>query len=102
MPSYINLFWNVEILSKIEVTPDVAIITLHPEETSALPRSVLSVSANHCYCTATWNIIESKDVLLSQQYMFILCTLVKHQPTCLFDLSSASNSKCINNILNTS
>ena len=61
--SYV-LFCNLEMLSTLEVTPDVPIIMLHPEETLLLPRSVLSVSANHFYCIANWNIVESKDILV--------------------------------------
>ena len=49
---------NVEMLSKLEVSPDVAIIMLHPEETYSYPRTVLSLSASYIYCAASWNVTE--------------------------------------------
>jgi len=49
---------NVEILSKLEVSPDVAIIMLHPEETYSYPRTMLSLSASYIYCAANWNVTE--------------------------------------------
>ena len=45
-------------LSKLEVSPDVAIIMLHPEETYSYPRTVLSLSASYIYCAASWNVTE--------------------------------------------
>ena len=87
--------FNLEVLSLLEVTPDVPIIMLHSEDTMLLPRSVLSVSTNHFYCTANWNIVEGKDILviIYDISLFILYTLARHQPTCLFDLSSTNNSE---------
>jgi len=46
---------------------------LNAEETFLLPRSVLSVSANRFYCTANWNIVESKDTLVAKSTTHMLC-----------------------------
>lgn len=56
----IKLYLILEVLNKLEVTPDVPIIMLHVEEALLLPRNILSVSANHYYCMANWNIVEGK------------------------------------------
>ncbi|XP_065885731.1 neurobeachin-like isoform X3 [Dysidea avara] len=65
-----------EVLSKLEVSPDVAIIMLHPEETYSYPRTILSLSASYVYCAANWNVTE-----------------VKRQPTCLLEVNVINSLK---------
>ena len=68
-------------MTTLEVSPDVAIIMLHPEETYSYPKTVLSLTASYKYCAANWNVTEGTIIY------FVLLKLL-----CVVSSSKAANN----------